>query len=182
MIFNETTIGGSYLIDLDFKKDVRGFFARFFCHDQFSELGLNTSWVQFNNSLSLKAGTLRGPHIQTAPNEETKLVKCVRGAVWDVIVDLRVRSKTFGQWYGSKLDSEKGTMMYIPNGVAHGVLSLEDNSEIIYMTSSKYAPDHEIPLLWNDTEIGIKWPLKPTVMSDKERYGVSLKDIKLSPT
>jgi len=179
MIFSETTIRGSYLIDLDFKEDTRGFFARFFCHDKFSELGLNTRWVQFNNSLSLKAGTLRGPHVQTAPNEEIKLVKCVRGSVWDVIVDLRAGSKTFGQWYGSVLDNKKGTMMYIPNGVAHGVLSLEDNSEIIYMTSSKYSPEHEIPLLWNDSTIGIKWPIKPMVMSDKEIHGISLKDMQI---
>jgi dTDP-4-dehydrorhamnose 3,5-epimerase len=178
MDFKETLISGNYLIDLDFKKDLRGFFARFFCNDEFLEHGLNTDWVQFNNSLSSKKGTLRGPHIQMAPHEETKLVKCVQGSVWDVAIDLRKNSKTFGKWHGAELDSKKGTMMYIPNGVAHGVLSLQDNSEIIYMTSSKYSPKNEISVLWNDPLINIKWPIKPSIMSIKESHGSNLEDIK----
>jgi dTDP-4-dehydrorhamnose 3,5-epimerase len=177
MIFKETNLKGNYLIDLELKEDERGFFARYFCEKEFSLQGLNTKWVQINNSLSKEVGTLRGLHYQREPNAEVKLVRCLKGAIWDVVVDLRKSSETFGKWFGSKLSDENRTMMYVPKGFAHGFTSLEPNIEILYLVSDYYTPDTEGTLLWNDPKIGIDWPTVPQVISDKDAKGDTLDKI-----
>ncbi len=177
MRFQESHLKGNYLIDLDLLEDERGFFSRLFCKKQFSDLGLNFDWVQINNSLSLKAGTLRGIHFQDIPYSETKLVRCVGGAIWDVVVDLRPNSLTYAQWFGAVLSEKNRTMMYVPEGFGHGFLSLEPNSEIIYFVSKPYAPDYERTLLWNDPIVNINWPFEPSVLSPKDQSALSLGEI-----
>lgn len=177
MKFKETKIKDNYLVYLNKKNDNRGFFARYFCVKDFSKKKLNTKWVQINNSLNYKVGTLRGLHFQKKPNEEVKLVRCVRGSIWDVVVDLRKNSKTFGKWYGEKLTEINRKMMYVPKGFAHGYISLESYSEIIYLVSNYYSPKSEKTLLWNDPDLAIKWPIKPIVISKKDLGGIKLKNI-----
>ncbi len=174
MIFKETKLKGNYLINLDLKEDERGFFARYYCEKEFSQKGLNTKWVQVNNSASKEVGTLRGLHYQREPNAEVKLVRCLRGAIWDVVVDLRYKSETFGKWFGVKLTDENRTMMYVPKGFAHGFVSLEPNSEILYLVSDFYSLDTEGSLLWSDKQVGIDWPINPKVISSKDSLGDSL--------
>jgi dTDP-4-dehydrorhamnose 3,5-epimerase len=174
MMFKETKLKGNYLIDLEIKKDERGFFARYFCEKEFLKQGLNTKWVQANNSVSKEVGTLRGLHYQREPNAEVKLVRCLKGAIWDVVVDLRDRSETFGKWFGAKLSDENRTMMYVPKGFAHGFVSLEPNSEILYMVSNFYSSDSEGTLIWSDKKVGINWSINPKVISSKDLSGISL--------
>ena len=175
MKFKETKIKGVYLIHLDKKKDNRGFFARYFCIKEFSKKKLNTKWVQINNSVNKKVGTLRGLHYQKKPNEEIKLVRCIKGSIWDVSVDLRKNSQTFGKWYGTKLSETNRKMVYIPKGFAHGFISLENDTEILYLTSNYYKSTSEKTLLWNDPYVDIKWPIKPTLISKKDLAGSKLK-------
>lgn len=167
------------MIDLDLREDERGFFARYFCEKEFSKAGLNTRWVQINNSMSHDVGTLRGLHFQHPPNAEVKLVRCIRGSIWDVVVDLRKDSATYGNWYGATLSEKNRTMMYVPKGLAHGFVTIEPNSEIIYLVSDFYAPDSEGTLIWNDPDVGIQWPIKPDVISEKDLQGGLLSDINL---
>ena len=178
MEFYPTPLTGNYLINLDKKEDDRGFFARCFCQKEFLSFGLNVDWVQVNNSFSKKTGTLRGLHFQYNPYSEVKLVKCLKGAIWDVVVDLRIGSKTFGKWYGSELSDENGTMMYVPKGFAHGFITLKKNTEILYLVSEFYSPNFEGNLIWNDPDISIKWPINPTLISNKDKAASFLKDIK----
>jgi len=175
--FTETDLKGNFLIDLEKQVDERGFFARYFCENEFLKKGLNTNWVQANNSLNREIGTLRGLHYQREPNEEVKLVRCIKGSIWDVVVDLRDRSKTFGKWFGVTLSDENRTMMYIPKGFAHGYISLEPNSEILYLVSDFYAPNLEGTLIWNDKKVKINWPIEPKVVSDKDLKGSNLEKI-----
>jgi dTDP-4-dehydrorhamnose 3,5-epimerase len=174
MIFKETKLKGNYLINLELKEDERGFFARYYCEKEFSQKGLNTKWVQVNNSASKKVGTLRGLHYQREPNAEVKLVRCLKGSIWDVVVDLRDGSETFGKWFGAKLSDVNRTMMYVPKGFAHGFVSLESNSEILYMVSDFYSSDSEGTLIWSDKKVGINWSINPEVISSKDLSGISL--------
>jgi len=177
MIFKETKLEGNYLINLQLKEDERGFFARYYCKKEFSQKGLNTKWVQINTSASKEVGTLRGLHYQREPNAEVKLVRCLKGSIWDVVVDLREMSKTFGKWFAAKLSDENRTMMYVPKGFAHGFISLEPNSEILYFVSDFYAPNLEGTLIWNDKKVEINWPIEPKVVSDKDLKGINLEKI-----
>ena len=177
MMFQKTRLEGSFLIDIEARADDRGFFARCFCEKEFARVGLNTHWVQVNNSMSSKKGTLRGLHFQRPPHAEAKLIRCLKGSVWDVVVDLREGSKTFGEWFGSTLSDQNRTMMYVPEGFAHGYISLEQHSEILYLVSSTYTPAAEGTLIWNDPEVGIKWPMEPVVISEKDMSGNALKNI-----
>jgi len=177
MKFKETSLQGNYLIDLDLLEDERGFFARYFCEKEFSNVGLNTRWVQINNSMSCDVGTLRGLHFQCPPNAEVKLVRCIRGSIWDVVVDLRKASKTYGKWFGTTLSDKNRTMIYVPKGFAHGFVSLESDSEILYLVSDFYAPETEGTLIWNDPDVGIQWPMQPKVLSGKDLQGKLLRDI-----
>jgi len=174
-----TNISGSYLIDLDLISDDRGFFARYFCEKEFSKYHLNTSWVQINNSMSLKTGTLRGLHFQSPPKSEVKLVRCLRGAIWDVIVDLRKNSDSYGKWFGANLTEENRTMMYVPKGFAHGFITLQPDTEILYLVSEFYEPEFEQTLIWNDPDIAIQWPLDPQVISQKDLSGSTLKNFSI---
>jgi dTDP-4-dehydrorhamnose 3,5-epimerase len=174
MIFKETELEGNFLIDLQPRIDDRGFFARYFCEKEFSEVGLNTRWVQINNSMSCNIGTLRGLHFQRTPHAEVKLVRCLRGSIWDVVVDLRRESKTYGKWFGATLSEKNRTMMYVPKGFAHGFVSLESDSEILYLVSDFYAPEAEGTLIWNDPDVGIQWPIEPKFLSDKDQQGMSI--------
>lgn len=169
MKFRETNLKGSFLIDLEKKADDRGFFARYYCKNEFARHGLNTQWVQINNSLSKQKGTLRGLHFQYPPYAEVKLIRCLKGAIWDVIVDIRSGSPTYGEWYGAELNEENRTMMYAPKGFAHGFVSLSIHSEILYMVSSPYAPQAEGTLRWDDPFHGIEWPMIPEIISDKDK-------------
>ena len=169
MIFTETSLAGVTRIDLEKRCDERGFFARSFCADEFAAHGLPTEFVQQNTSFSVTRGTLRGMHYQIAPNAEDKLVRCLRGALFDVALDLRPESPTYLKWQGFELSAENRTQILIPKGVAHGFQTLQDETEICYLVSSRYAPEAERGIRWNDPATGIDWPLEPTVMSDKDR-------------
>jgi len=169
MIFTETPIPGAFLIDLEKRGDERGFFARVFCEKEFAAHKLVTHFVQVNNSLSATRGTLRGMHYQLPPKAETKLVRCVRGALWDAIVDLRPGSPTFGKSFGAELSAENRRMMYVPKGFAHGFITLSDAAEAIYFVDEFYGPEQERIARWNDPRYGIQWPIPPVVLSDKDR-------------
>jgi dTDP-4-dehydrorhamnose 3,5-epimerase len=168
MRFTPTPLSGSYLIDLDKREDERGFFARFFCEREFGEAGLETRFVQINNSLSRDRGTLRGMHYQLEPSAEVKVVSALCGAFWDTILDLRPGSPTFGKSFGSALTAENRRMMYVPRGFAHGFLTLEPDTEALYLVSAFYDPGRERGVRWNDPRFSIAWPEKPLVISDKD--------------
>ena len=169
MIFNETPLPGAYVIDLEKRGDDRGFFARAFCENEFSTHNLVRHFVQANNSLSAQKGTLRGMHYQLAPKAETKMVRCIRGALYDVILDLRPGSSTFGQSFGAELSAENRRMMYVPKGFAHGFITLSNDAEALYFVDEFYAPEQERGVRWNDPKFNIQWPAEPVVLSDKDR-------------
>lgn len=169
MIFTQTPLQGLYLIDLEKKGDERGFFARAFCEKEFGAHQLVTHFVQVNNSLSAQRGTLRGMHYQLPPKAETKLVRCIRGALYDVALDLRPDSATFGKSFGAELTAENRRMMYVPKGFAHGFLTLSHDTEALYFVDEFYSPEHERGVRWNDPEFNISWPAEPVVLSDKDR-------------
>ena len=169
MRFHRTPIDGAYLVALDRRGDERGFFARLFCSGELAAQHLESSFVQVNDSMSALAGTLRGLHYQVAPAGEAKLVRCIRGRIFDVLVDIRERSETRNQWFGAELSADNRTMLYVPKGCAHGYLTLDDECELIYFASSPYSPAHERVIRWNDPAFGIEWPRIPVVLSDKDR-------------
>jgi dTDP-4-dehydrorhamnose 3,5-epimerase len=168
MRFSETPLGGAYLIELDRVEDERGFFARSYCADELAAQGLTAAMSQCSLSFNAKAGTLRGMHFQAPPHEETKLVRCTAGAVLDVIVDIRAESPTYRQWYGTELSASNHRSLYIPEGFAHGFMSLADDTEVLYMISVPYAPGFGRGLRWNDPAIGIHWPREPAVISTRD--------------
>lgn len=169
MIFTETPLSGAYLIELEKRGDDRGFFARAFCEREFGARGLSTRFVQVNDSLSAQKGTLRGMHYQLGPRAETKLVRCIRGALYDAILDLRQSSPTFGMSFGAEITAENRRMMYVPKGFAHGFVTLRDDTEAFYFVDEFYAPEQERGIRWNDPRFAIRWPISPTVLSDKDR-------------
>lgn len=169
MQFRQTELGGAYLISLDPIVDERGFFARAWCRDEFSKHGLPTELVQSNVGFSQRRGTLRGMHYQIAPHAECKLVRCTQGSVYDVIVDLRPDSPTYGRWVGAKLSAENRTQMFLPAGFAHGYQTLVDNSELVYHTTQAYHGAAARGARFDDPAFGIQWPLEPTVISEQDR-------------
>ncbi|TGK17278.1 dTDP-4-dehydrorhamnose 3,5-epimerase [Leptospira fluminis] len=169
MKFNETPLKGAYTIDLEKKGDDRGFFARMFCANEFQELGLDFSVVQVNNSLSDLKGTLRGMHYQLEPYAESKIVRCIKGSLYDIILDLRKDSLTFGKWFGAELSEENRKMMFVPKGFAHGFITLRDGVEAIYFVTNFYNQEAERGVRWNDKRFGIEWPLEPKVLSEKDK-------------
>ncbi len=168
MIFKKTKVHGAYLIEIDPIVDERGFFARSFCAKEFEKYGLNPFIAQCNISYNEKKGTLRGMHYQVAPHEEAKLVRCTRGAIYDVIIDLRPDSSTFKQWMSIELTGNNRQMLYIPEGIAHGYLTLEDHTEIVYQMSEVYHPECARGVRWNDPAFGIQWPLSKLILSDRD--------------
>ena len=169
MKFLPTPLAGAYLIELEQLDDERGFFARSFCQNEFKAHGLDPVVAQCNVSFNRKRGTLRGLHYQAAPHAEAKLVRCTRGAVWDVIVDLRKGSLTVRQWHAAELTADNRRALYIPAGFAHGFQTLADDSEVLYQMSEFYHPESARGVRWDDPTLAIRWPLKEPVMSPRDR-------------
>ncbi len=169
MIFYETKLKGAFIIDVKKAEDERGFFGRTWCKKEFEEHGLNSEIVQTNMSYNEKTGTLRGMHYQIAPFAETKTVRCTAGSIYDVIVDLRPESDTFMQWIGVTLTDENSRMLYVPDGFAHGFITLEDHTSIHYMVTEYYTPAAEAGIRYDDPAFHIKWPLAPTIVSVKDK-------------
>jgi len=166
--FVSTPIAGAFVIHLEPRADDRGWFARFFCQKEFEEHGLCSRVAQINNSFNKYKHTLRGLHYQLAPKAENKIVRCVRGAFWDVIVDLRPNSPTFLQHFGVELTAENRKTLYVPEGCAAGLITLEENTESLYLTTEFYSPQHERGLRYDDPKLNIQWPAKAAVVSDKD--------------
>ncbi len=168
MIFTPTKLQGAFIIDLKKLEDDRGFFARTFCANEFAERGIETNFVQANTSLSYKKGTLRGMHYQVSPYEEDKLVRCTKGALLDVIIDLRKDSPTFKQWISVELTENNHRALLVPKGFGHGFITLEDNTEANYLVSEFYTPGAEAGIRYNDPLFKIEWPFEPVVISEKD--------------
>jgi dTDP-4-dehydrorhamnose 3,5-epimerase len=169
MIFHETSLVDAKLIDLTKRGDERGFFARTFCEKEFAAQGLETRFVQQNASSSAQKGTLRGMHFQRGDDAEVKLIRCLRGAILDVIIDIRPQSPTFKKWEGFELNDKTHQMLYVPRGFAHGFITLTDDVEVTYLVSAFYAPSAEGGVRWDDPAFAIDWPMVPKVMTDKDR-------------
>jgi dTDP-4-dehydrorhamnose 3,5-epimerase len=171
MIFTESRLKGAYEIGVELHTDARGSFGRSYCSREFEAHGLNPRVVQCNVSYNTRRGTLRGMHYQEAPYGEAKLIRCVRGAVYDVIVDLRSDSPTYKQWIAVELKAEPGRssrMLYVPEGFAHGFLTLEDNTEVFYQMSALYAPQAARGFRWDDPAFAIDWPEPVRMISDRD--------------
>lgn len=168
MIFTETEIAGVFLIEPEVIEDERGHFARSFCAREFSDHGIDFLPVQSNISANKSAYTLRGMHFHAAPHEETKLVRCSAGKIFDVAVDIRPDSPSFRKWIGVELSRENGRALFIPEGCAHGFLTLEDDSEVFYQMSPAYTPGHDRGFRWNDPAVGIDWPDEPKMISARD--------------
>lgn len=169
MIFLPTPLAGAYVIEMEKRADARGFFARSWCRKEFEERGLNPQVAQCNVSFNERRGTLRGMHYQAAPHEEAKLIRCTRGSLYDVIVDIRPPSRTYRRHFGIVLTPQSGTMVYAPEGFAHGFLTLEDGTEISYQMSAAYEPAAARGFRWNDSAFAIEWPAEVLVISDRDR-------------
>jgi dTDP-4-dehydrorhamnose 3,5-epimerase len=169
MRFTATLLQGVYLIDPEQMEDDRGFFARVWCRQEFTAQQLDTRLVQCSISFNRFTGTLRGLHYQADPYPETKVVRCTSGAIYDVAVDLRHFSATFKQWIAVELTAANHRMLYIPAGVAHGLLTLEDNTEILYQISEFYHPEFARGVRWNDPAFCIEWPMRPTIISPRDQ-------------
>lgn len=169
MIFKETPLPGAFVLETRRFQDERGFFARTFSVDEFAAHGLDTDVVQCSVSFNHRRGTLRGLHFQEAPYEEAKLVRCTRGAIWDVIVDIRPGSPTLGRHFALVLSAEERNALYIPKGMAHGFISLEDSTEVFYQISERYSPEHARGYRWDDPTFAIPWPEPVAVISDRDR-------------
>lgn len=181
MIFTETKLSGAFQIELERREDDRGFFARGYCENEFRAHGLMTHIAQANVSFNYQRGTLRGMHYQLEPHGEAKLVRCTRGAIYDVIVDMRVDSPTYLQWIGVELTAENHRMLYVPEMFAHGFITLQDQTEVTYQVSEFYTPGAEQGLRYDDPAIGITWPVEVRTISEKDRswellgYGASIR-------
>ena len=169
MVFEETALAGAYVVRMEPSVDERGCFARSFCRREFAEHGLADTVAQCNVSFNRRRGTLRGMHYAAAPHREAKLVRCSRGAIHDVIVDLRPASPTRTRWVAVELKAGDPAMLFVPEGVAHGFLTLEDDTEVCYQMSAFYVPEASRGVRWNDPRFGIEWPSNPVVLSERDR-------------
>ena len=169
MNFDRTPLAGAYVVELARIEDERGFFARSFCREEFVAMGLSPVVAQCNVSWNSRKGTLRGMHFQAKPHEEAKLVRCTRGAIWDVIVDLREDSATRYASHGVRLDAQNRLALYVPEGFAHGFQTLEDDCEVLYQMSEAYQPGLARGVRWDDPKFGIAWPLPNPILSDHDR-------------
>jgi dTDP-4-dehydrorhamnose 3,5-epimerase len=169
MIFEKTNLRDAYLIEVEKRSDERGFFARMWCRKEFEEHGIESQVVQTNISHNIKKGTLRGMHFQINPYQETKLVRCTRGAIHDVIIDLRPDSPTYGEWTGVELSADNYKMLFVPKNFAHGFQTLVDDTEVTYQVTEFYTPGAERGLRHDDPAFAISWPLPVSVISDKDR-------------
>lgn len=169
MRFTPTPIPGAYLVDIQPAEDERGFFARTYCEDEFRGNGLESHFAQGSIAFSKRKGTLRGFHYQRDPHAEVKLIRCTRGAVYDVVIDLRPHSLTFRQWFPAELTAGNRRMLYIPKGLAHGYQTLDDDTEISYQMSDPYHPEAAAGVRWDDPAFAVRWPLDVTVISEQDR-------------
>ncbi len=169
MRFADTPIPGAFLIEPEPVTDERGSFTRTFCRDELARRALETAVAQCSVSHNRRRGTLRGLHYQAAPQDEVKLVRCTRGAIFDVIVDLRPGSAAFGTWFGARLDADSGRQLYVPRGVAHGYLTLADDTEVAYSISAPYHAELQRGLRWDDPSVAIAWPGEVIVISERDR-------------
>ena len=169
MKINDTPFQDAFIIEPEPFKDDRGLFARIFCQQELQHILHNKNIVQINHSLTKQKGAIRGMHFQCPPMAEIKMVKCLRGSVFDVIIDLRKLSSTFGKWHGEILSSDNMKMMYIPEGFAHGFQTLEQNSELLYLHTEYYSPEYEGGVRFDDPDLAIDWPLPPAVISERDR-------------
>lgn len=176
MQFVATEIGGAYIVELERKEDARGFFARTWCQEEFKNQGLISRVAQSNLSWNRRKGTLRGMHYQVAPFEESKLVRCTRGAIYDVIVDLRSSSHSYKKWIGVELTASNHRALYVPEGFAHGFLTLVDDTEVVYQVSESYHPDSERGARFDDLAFKILWPAEIQVVSEKDKNWPDYKD------
>ncbi len=174
MQFHSTPLAGAYSISLEPFVDERGLFARTFCQREFAAIGHDKDFVQFNHSRNTHKGTIRGLHYQNPPHAEIKLIRCIKGAVYDVLVDVRKHSPTFLQHFGIELSAENMLMIYIPEGFAHGFQTLKDDTELIYHHTAFYTPGAESGLKFDDSRLDIKWPLPPTIISEKDQNNPSV--------
>lgn len=168
MLFNPTILEGCFTIQPEPYSDNRGWFARYYCKNEFAQIGHSQEWVQMNHSFTEKTGTLRGLHFQHPPYQEIKLVRCIAGRVYDVVVDLRKESPTFLKWFGIELSAANKTMIYIPNGLAHGFQALDNNCELLYHHSAYYNASAEGGLRFDDPTLAIQWPLPVTQISGRD--------------
>jgi dTDP-4-dehydrorhamnose 3,5-epimerase len=168
VIFEPVGLGDACLVDLEPHLDERGFFARSFCERELAERGLPSRFPQCNLSRNTRVGTLRGMHFQDGPVSEAKIVRAVRGAVYDVIVDIRPESATFARWYGVELSAETGKALFVPGGFAHGFVTLADATDVFYHMSEFFRPEGARGFRWNDPRFGIRWPRLPSVISDRD--------------
>jgi dTDP-4-dehydrorhamnose 3,5-epimerase len=169
VVFEELAVSGAFLMKPERRVDERGYFARVWCRKELGERGLANHIEQINTGFSPKAGTLRGMHYQLPPHAEVKVVRCTRGAAFDVVVDLRRGSPTYGRWAGARLSPAEGALLVVPEGCAHGYLTLEDDTELVYMTSAAYAPGSARGVRHDDTAFGIQWPASIQVISEADR-------------
>ena len=168
MIFRQTTLPGAFIVDLEKREDDRGFFARTWCQREFAEMGLNAELSQCNVSYTRQRGTLRGMHWQEPPHAEAKLVRCTRGVIWDAIIDLRADSPTYMEYFGIELTAASGRSLYIPEGMAHGFVTLDDHSEVSYLMSEFYEPSAARGVRWNDPAFKINWPLTDPILHPRD--------------
>ena len=177
MIFEETRLAGAWVIEPECMEDERGFFARTWCRREFAERGLSTEVAQCSISHNRKKGTLRGMHYQAPPHAEVRLVRCTRGAIYDVIIDLRPGSPTYRRWIAEELTAGNRRMLYIPQGFAHGFQTLVDDTEVFYQMSEFYHPESARGIRWDDPAIGINWPHRQVILSDKDATLPTLQEL-----
>jgi dTDP-4-dehydrorhamnose 3,5-epimerase len=180
MLFKETALKGAYVINLETKEDGRGFFARSFCQQEFKKIGIDFNIVQSNISYNKTKGTLRGMHYQAVPHEEAKIVACVKGAIYDVIIDLRVGSSTYCKRFAIELSDKNYISLYIPKGFAHGFQTLEDDAVVFYQMSEFYYPESARGVRWNDGSFDVDWPISSRLLSDKDASYPDYKKTKIT--
>lgn len=169
MIFRETALPGAYLIEPEQQGDERGFFARVYCEREFAKQGLVSTFVQWSISYNPRKGILRGMHYQAAPHEETKLIRCTAGAIYDVIIDLRKNSPTYRRWTSAELSAENRLVLYVPAGFAHGFLTLRNATEVAYHISTFYQPEAARGVRWDDSAFRVTWPEGEKFLSERDR-------------
>jgi dTDP-4-dehydrorhamnose 3,5-epimerase len=174
--FAASQLQGVYIVEIEPVEDDRGFFARTWCAREFAANGLSIERAQFSVSFNRRKGTLRGMHYQAAPHEEVKIVQCVAGAIYDVVVDLRRDSTTYAEWFGIELSARNHTMLYIPEGFAHGFQTLTDEAEVGYQISEFFEPEYARGFRWDDPAVGIQWPLSVTAISERDRHLPTFQD------
>ncbi len=169
MKFRETKIKGVYVIEPELKTDKRGYFSRVFCKKEFKNLGINFNVVQINRSFTKKKGTIRGLHYQKSPYRENKIIQCLKGEIYDAVLDLRKNSSTFGKWISERLSGKNKKIILVPKGCANGLQALTDNCEIQYFMSEYYSPKSGAGIRWDDPFFKIKWPIKNLFLSEKDK-------------